>query len=315
MPLVPLPWNRIVGGRAAFERSYGLIAQEAARRQMRLAAALDAFGPPGEAEWDPMIGEIQLRGQQFRAQQLGSYDGESWLWSWANLHLLIPEEHTSCARAARDSAVKLGVHAFSAPGVIEPDERIAALMGGLACAHGFGEAFWISNDYQVFVFLPGQIDLSAQTRLATIYCAEKRTMKELFVHLRGVRELAAVPFEHIEREDTMCVRGPGFEVRIRRNDKLKEVMKELKTMPPGDGAPRATAMVITVESELSQGYAETAFTTLAGRWVPTKMSSRAEIPWQALAIIERLNQLSDVGLFDSYLRVWYPRFVTDHGSQ
>jgi hypothetical protein len=315
VPLVPLPWNRIVGGRAAFERSYGLIAQEAARRQMRLTAALDAFGPPGEAEWDPMIGEIQLRGQLFRAQQLGSYDGESWLWSWANLGLLIPEEHTSCARAARDSAVKLGVHAFSAPGVIESDERIAPLMGGLACAHGFGEAFWISNDYQVFVFMPGQLDLSAQVRLATIYCAEKRTMRELLVHLRGVRELAQVPFELIEREDVMCVRGAGFEIRIRRIEKLKDVIKESKSMPPGEGAPRATAMVITVESELSQGYADTGFGTLAGRWVPTKMASRAEIPWQALAIVERLNQLTDVGLYDSYLRVWYPRFVTDRGSQ
>lgn len=307
MAFTPVPWAKVFGGRAAFERAYAAIAQVARRRQLRLAAALDAIAPPGEAAWDPLNATIELRGQEFHAELLGTFDGGRWVWSWADLGLLIPDESTTYARAARDAAVRLGIAAFATACILDDDERLPAMMGSLACAHGFGEAFWIASDAQVFVFAPDQLDLSSPTRLATVYCARRYSLKEILAHLRREQHLLHAPFEVFEREGLLRLRGKDYEVRIRRIDNLRDVMAEAKRMPAGDEAPRATEMVIVVETELGPDYAELAFGTLAGVWSPTQMAGRAEIPWQALAAAEQLNRLPEVGVYDSYLATWYAR--------
>ena len=83
-------FSEIPGRREAFDRSHAEIGVLASVGQARFSATLDRIGPPGAARWDPIAGEVELRGRTFRAEQLGSFDGRSWLWSWANPHLEIP---------------------------------------------------------------------------------------------------------------------------------------------------------------------------------------------------------------------------------
>ena len=68
-------FSEIAGGRDAFDRAHAQIAAAASVAQSRLSAALDRIGPPGVARWDPVKGEVELRGRTFRAQMIGSFDG------------------------------------------------------------------------------------------------------------------------------------------------------------------------------------------------------------------------------------------------
>src|SRR5687767_158015 len=133
----PVPWSAIEGGREALDASVARIDSKAKQLQARFAAALDSLGPPGMASWDPIAGTVELRGATFRAQLLGSFDGTSWLWSWANPHLAIPEELTSYARALRDEADRLTA-ALRTPMIEDSDERLPHLLGSIAIGHDFG---------------------------------------------------------------------------------------------------------------------------------------------------------------------------------
>jgi hypothetical protein len=127
-----------------------------ALKQERFAAHLKALGPPGMAAWDPIAGEVTLRGHTFRAEQLGSFDGATWLWSWANALLGIPEARTTYARRLRDE-VGHAVGLLRAPHVALADERLPHMLAALALAHTDAEGYYIANAAQVYVMLPGEV--------------------------------------------------------------------------------------------------------------------------------------------------------------
>ena len=98
-------WSEIDGGRELVDALYDEVEPVVAQMQARFSSVLDALGPPGMVHWDPIGGTVVLRGHTFQAQQLGSFDGTSWPWSWANTHLDIPDELTAYARCATSSAI------------------------------------------------------------------------------------------------------------------------------------------------------------------------------------------------------------------
>lgn len=157
------PFSQIDGGRDAFDHKHAEVSLAAALGQARLSATLDRLGEPGQARWDPIAGEVELRGRTFEAQQLGSFDGTSWLWSWANPHLAIPEAKTVLARGLRDRAAELGVPAFAVPMIDAADESLPYMLGAFAIAHGYGEAYYLANQSQVYMFVPGQLDRPSQS--------------------------------------------------------------------------------------------------------------------------------------------------------
>jgi hypothetical protein len=167
----PEPFSNIEGGRAAFDRAYAELAVVAALGQARFSATLDRIGPPGQARWDPIAGEIELRGRTFEAQQLGSYDGNSWLWSWANPYLSIPEDKTAVARALRDRAAEVGIAALGVPAIAVRDESVKYMLGGIAIAHGCCEAYYIANESQVYLLAPGQLDRPKDPPIARLRAA------------------------------------------------------------------------------------------------------------------------------------------------
>ena len=67
------------------------------------------------------------------------------------------------------------------------------------------------------------------------------------------------------------------------------------------------------EAELAQireaiRIAENAYTAYYGSWAPAGLAGAAvRIPWQAIALCERLNLLDDVILYDTVLADFYPR--------
>ncbi|MEM9074673.1 MAG: DUF6882 domain-containing protein [Myxococcota bacterium] len=163
--MTPLPWSAIDGGYEAFEAEYCKGALLAAVKQNRFADHLEALGPPGMARWDPFLGEVDLRGHTFRAEQIGSFDGHSWLWAWANTYLNIPDERTTIARALRD----LGP-ALQTPSIASSDERLPYMIGALALAHTNVEGYYIANSSQVYAILSGQITTD-QEPLAEVHRA------------------------------------------------------------------------------------------------------------------------------------------------
>ncbi len=152
-----LSFTEIPGGREAVDRAYAETAIVSALGQARLSAALDRIGPPGQMRWNPAAGELVMRGKLFAAEQLGSFDGETWLWSWANPYLEIPEAKTTIARSLRDRASTLGVAALAVPMIAAADERIPYLFGAIGLGHSDAEAYYIANQSQVYLFAPGQL--------------------------------------------------------------------------------------------------------------------------------------------------------------
>jgi hypothetical protein len=167
----PEPFSNIEGGRAAFDRAYAELAVVAALGQAQFSATLDRIGPPAQARWDPIAGEIELRGRTFEAQQLGSYDGNSWLWSWANSFLSIPEDKTAVARALCDRAAEVGIPALGVPAIAVRDETVKYMFGGVAIAHGCCEAYYIANESQVYLVAPGQLDRPKDPPIARLRAA------------------------------------------------------------------------------------------------------------------------------------------------
>ena len=170
------PFSAISGGRAAFDLAYAELSVAAALGQARFSATLDRLGQPGQARWDPVAGEIELRGRTFEAQQLGSFDGNSWLWSWANPYLKIPEDKTAFARVLRDRAKELGIAALGVPAIAARDERVPYMFGGLAIAYGAGEAYYLANQSQVYMLAPGQLDRPKDPPIARLRAAIDATL-------------------------------------------------------------------------------------------------------------------------------------------
>ena len=278
------------------------IAIVASQAQDRLAITLDEIGPPGMASWDPVAGTIVLRGRTFQAEQLGSFDGSSWLWSWANPYLNIPEQHTSIARAMRAAAGRLGLPAFGAAMIEDDDEALPDMIGGLAIAHGFTEAYFVANRSQVYALVAGQLTTKPlDDRLASCFSRAARTLASIVDHLKGDPVLAKGTIEQ-PSDELATIIGVGFEVRIRRADPHSEVAR----LAHGQELAREAQSVFVVESILHAEYVDTAFAVFNGVWAPAT-AGRRMISWPALLACERLNLLDEVLVFDHVARDFYPR--------
>lgn len=207
--MLPRSWKSIEGGKAAFEAAFAEAALVAAVKQGRFAKHLASLGPPGEAAWDPIEGYVRLRGCRFEAQQVGSFDGRSWLWSWANRRLHIPEPKISIACSLRDG---VDVAAFREPSIAAADERMPYMMAGFALAHSDAAGFFVANESQVYV-----VDAASVARAPY-------TIDELREAIRVLRGEPLMPFdapralrfaarklglELDERADQVHVRGGG----------------------------------------------------------------------------------------------------------
>ena len=311
-PVTPVAWAQIDGGRDALLDAFAAIEDQAIAMQGRFSAALDLLGPPGVAAWDPVAGTIELRGHTFRAQQLGSFDGASWLWSWANRHLEIPEAKTVLARGLRDAAERLAVPALRMAMIADDDEELADLLGGVAIAHGFGEAFFYANQSQIYLIEPGQLDEIERRppvtrRFATVFSHARRSLADVLAHLRGDRQLAALAWTQVD-DDHATVAGTGYALTLARCDRLRDVLAEIKALPHGQDTARGAATVFTLEGTLDRSYAETSFASTYGAWAPADFVGTAGVvPWQAISICERFNKLDRLALYDALLNTFYPR--------
>ena len=166
-----MQFSEIAGGRAAFDHACAELSIAAALAQAQFSATLDRIGPPGQARWDPIAGEIELRGRTFEAQQLGSFDGASWLWSWANPYLAIPDAKLTMARGLAERAGELGIAALAVPGIAARDETIPYAFGAIAIAHGACEAYYLANQSQVYMIAPGQLDRVKDPPIARLRAA------------------------------------------------------------------------------------------------------------------------------------------------
>ena len=308
----PAAWSEISGGRAALEVAHAAIADDAASRQLRLGRRLDVIGMPGAVSWNPQLAEIVLRGRTFRAQLLGSFDGASWLWSWANSHLGLDEERTAFARGLRDAAARLGLDALATEMIADDDEGLPAMLGDLAIAHGFGEAYWIANASQVYLFEPGQLEpedgpVPTPVRIAVCFSKRPRTLDDALAALRINDELAAAPIVRVN-DDLATIQSEGYAVRLVRLDAFFLVNAEIRSLPSGQDDVRGAATVFVVQSALGPSYAETSYSPAMGVWSTGPGGPETiRISWQALAVCEQLNTLEDVLLFDLPLRSFYPR--------
>jgi hypothetical protein len=306
--LVPTPWSEIAGGRAALDAAAEKVRTKVEELQARFTAALDALGPPGMAGWDPFAGTLELRGHTFQAEQLGSFDGTSWLWSWANTYLNIPQEKTTLARALRDAADELGVPGLRTPFIADTDEELPFLLGGLAIAHGFGEAMYYANQSQIYLLRPGQLRQVAPKpqRFATFFSHARRSLADVLAHLSQDPELAKLPFQQVD-DDVACVEGAGYALTLRRHDRLRDVLAHIKALPVGQDLARGAATVFTLEGTLQPSYSETVFTSVFGAWAPaSELSGTKRIPWQVLSICKQLNLLDRMAVFDAQLGTFYP---------
>jgi hypothetical protein len=308
----PVEWDHIAGGREALDAAFAAVESKVTAIQTRFSNALDRVGPRGMATWDPIAGTIELRGRMLRAQQLGSFDGNSWLWSWANTFLNIPEDKTTFARAFRDAAEQLGVPALRTPMIKSNDEELGPRIGGLAIAHGFGEAFYYANESQVYLLERGQLeDLEATPikprRYAVVFSHARRSLGDVLAHLRGDKYLAKLPWMQAD-DDHASITGPGYALTLTRHDRLRDVLAHVKALPHGQDAARGAATVFVLEGTMDSTYNEAQFTNSYGAWAPAQhFSGSVLIPWQALSICERLNQLARLALYDAQLRSFYPR--------
>jgi len=298
----PAAWTEIDGGRDALDRAFRSVKPTAEAKQTRFAEVLDKIGPPGRASWDPIGGTIMLRGRTFRAQQLGSFDGRSWLWAWANTHLNIPDEMTTLARAFRDAADKLELPALYEPMIADSDEELPKMLGGIAVAHGFGEAFFYANQSQVYLVLPGQLDELARrppqpTRFATMFSHTQRSLAEIVTQARTEPRLAGLAWTQLD-DDRATLAGTGYMLSLQRRD----VAAELAALPQ-DNPARGAVAAFSLEGLVSTAYAELTFGIAYGAWMP----DRGRLPWQVLAICERVNSLDRIVVHDALLEDFYPR--------
>lgn len=109
------------------------------------------------------------------------------------------------------------------PEIQARDERMPYMMGGIAVAHGFGEAYYIANQSQVYLVAPGQLDRPKDPPIARLRAAiDTATSATVPVDLAR-----AVPF---------AARGLGIEcVREPRRIVVREGRDELALHLTADG--------------------------------------------------------------------------------
>jgi hypothetical protein len=295
------PFSSLPGGREAFDEAHARIAAAAAAAQERLSMALDAIGPPGAARWDPIAGEIELRGKVLRAEQLGSFDGSSWLWSWANPHLEIPEAKTTVARRLRDSKA---VAAFAEPMIQAADERLPYMMGDFAIASSGVDGYWLADHSQVYVIKPGQLVIPTSRRLALCFLSRSLTLD----HLR--KALGGLPFRPASGSTLELSRG-GLTVRLKRCDALKDVLREATQAGPVEAAAKLRSCVVVVETAMEPSYAGPRYGPFMGTWAPVQVQDLGpdvrgpQIGDEAVQACEALARLPGALVFDLVLRLPY----------
>ena len=213
-PMTPL--DAIDGGLEAFERAFAERALVAALKQRRFGAHLDSLGAPGGAAWDPIQGYVTLRGTHFAAEQLGSFDGRGWLWSWANHHLQIPDDKTTVARALRD---QVGLPAFRESMIAAADERLPYLMAGFALAHSDRSGYFIANRSQVYVMarLPPLEAPVTVAELEDTTCALRAEPIMPFDAARALRfaaETLGLAHEATDERVIVTIDGDSFEADV-----------------------------------------------------------------------------------------------------
>jgi hypothetical protein len=127
---------------AALHAARSLATVAATLRQNRLDDVLATLGPAGQWHCDPHAGTLRLRGKVFAAEMLGSFDGQAWLWAWANPFLRIPDDKTRISRRAREADDRIGTSVVATPfialGELGP-QHIAPLVTGF----GFADAYYV----------------------------------------------------------------------------------------------------------------------------------------------------------------------------
>lgn len=286
------------GGREAFDRAHAEIRPVAEAAQQRLADALDAIGAAGQWGWDPIKGELALRGRVFRAEPLGSFDGATWLWSWANDYLAIPQEKTTMARRLR---AKGGV--FAEPMIAASDETLPYMMGDFAVAYCGAEAYWVANGSQVCVFEPGQLVAPRLRRLASCFVSKALTLDAVRAHLD---ELGLWP----AGDGVLEVERDGFVVRITRLERLGDVLREATLAA---AAAKRYGSVLVVETSLDPSYVGTRYGVAMGTWAPQAVGDVGPVvngpmvAAEALLCCERLNALPGALVWDLVLGCAYPK--------
>ncbi|MBO6940432.1 MAG: hypothetical protein JJ863_35990 [Deltaproteobacteria bacterium] len=246
------PFHAIDGGLDAFERAFAERALVGALKQRRFGAHLDRIGPPGDAAWDPIQGYVRLRGANFAAEQVGSFDGRSWLWSWANDHLRIPDDKTTVARKLRD---EVGLPAFRSSMIAAADERLPYMMAGFALAHSDRCGYFIANRSQVYVMAPlpelaGPVTLAELAETSRALRAEPVMPYDAARALRFAAETFGLEHEANDEHVRVTIGGESLDVDVASGrmgrlavaflagrGTLEQLVEQLRTV---DGAPELT---------------------------------------------------------------------------
>src|SRR6267142_1875510 len=152
----PVALEALPGGVETFRtaRARAFVAAEIG--QARLVDVLDAIGPPGMFRCDPYTRTLVLRGRELVAEMLGTFDGEAWLWAWANPFLALPEASTTLSRAMRDARITPAfTESFVTLGEHGPHD-----MALIATGNSFGDAYYIADlegTRAAYAITPGQL--------------------------------------------------------------------------------------------------------------------------------------------------------------
>ena len=153
----------------AFNDVHAKMIVSAGVAQERLRRTLDRVGVPGAVRWDPHAGELELRGRVFQAEALGSFNGSTWLWSWANDALGLPEARMAIGRQLRDAAERHALRLL-ATAEMDGDEMLAYKIGDFAVAYGYADAYYLVNQSVVYLIKRGQLD-ELEDRLGVLRAA------------------------------------------------------------------------------------------------------------------------------------------------
>ncbi len=140
----PLSLPELDGGPAAWWGSVSDSLVLGMVRQNRLDDHLATLGAPGRWRCDPLKGELELRGKVFRAEMIGSWGDGSWLWSWANPFLNLPDVRTTQTREARDAASVIEIPVLACPHVFAEDVD-PHLYGLVLAGNGYVEAYYVCD--------------------------------------------------------------------------------------------------------------------------------------------------------------------------
>lgn len=146
------PWHDIPGERVDFDAEHAVYELLAVLRSARLFQVPKTGAP---TRWYPGEAWLEYQGRRFEAELIGSSDGQTWLWSWANPHLDFPDEALSIARKMKEAAPKLP--ALGVPHI--GDSRLGHAMGQLAVGLGFADGYYAGNDGEyIFAIRRGQLE-------------------------------------------------------------------------------------------------------------------------------------------------------------